>query len=344
MSAGAESLDQAREANSERRRPQGLRATASALWRLSRPQGAFWLSWIVLIGYGFTLWDWGMGPRGVSGLVAILCSWWLLNAGSLWLNAVLDDDQGEVLFQASPVSLPRGTTVAGYLALAAALAVSSMSRWPGVLCAAGAALLAVLYSHPRTRWKGHALGGPFVNLVGYGVLTPLAGFAQTGLPPTGRGAATLVLLAAWILGAYFVAQAFQADEDAERGYSTLVVTHGAVGVIRVARWLMGFSMLGVAAGIVLGYYPRLLLLGLPLLWLTDRYIKRWQRAAAEPNAERSGRAMAMGLHRRMMFSGAVLFVLAYCDYQADFQADRPAAGWATARGRPPFPQRFQYTE
>lgn len=321
-----------------------MREVTCALWQLSRPQGAFWLSWIVLIGYGFTLWDWGMGPRGLTGLVVILGSWWLLNAGSLWLNAVLDDDQGEVLFQSRPVALPRGTAFAGYLALAAAVLVSAFSRWPGVLCAAGAALLAVLYSHPRTCWKGHALGGPFVNLVGYGMLTPLAGYAQTGLPATPRGAVTLVLLAAWILGAYFVAQAFQQREDAERGYSTLVVTRGAAGVIRVARWLMGFSMVGVVAGIVLGYYPRLLLLGVPLLWLTDRYIGRWRAAAVEHDAERWGRAMAMGLHRRMMFSGAVLFVLAYCDYQADYQSDRPAAGWATARGRPPSPQRFQNSD
>lgn len=344
MEVSAESLDRAQETDSGRRRPSGARETATALWRLSRPQGAFWLSWILLIGYGFTLWDWGMGPRGVSGLVTILISWWLLNAGSLWLNAVLDDDQGEVLFQASPVLLPRGTSFAGYLALAAAVLVSAFSRWPGVVCASGAALLAVLYSHPRTRWKGHALGGPFVNLVGYGLLTPLAGFAQTGLPPTARGAVTLTLLAAWILGAYFVAQAFQQREDAERGYSTLVVSRGAVGVIRVARWLMGFSMAGVVVGIVLGYYPRLLLLGTPLFWLTDRYIKRWQVAAADPQSERWGRAMAMGLHRRMMFTGALLFVLAYIDYHADYRADRPAAGWATARGRPPFPQRFQNTE
>lgn len=343
MPLGAESLDQT-PADSERQRPVGVRETASAFWRLSRPQGAFWLSWIVLIGYGFTLWDWGMGPRGLSGLVMILISWWLLNAGSLWLNAVLDDDQGEVLFQPSPVTLPRGTALAGYLALTAAVVVSGFSRWPGPVCASGAALLAVLYSHPRTRWKGHAWGGPFVNLVGYGLLTPIAGFAQTGLPPTARGAVTLVFLAAWILGAYFVAQAFQQREDAERGYATLVVSHGAVGVIRVARWLMGFAMAGVVLGIVLGYYPRLLLFGVPLLWLTDRYIKRWQAAATNPSSEASGRTMAMGLHRRMMFSGALLFVLAYFDYQADFQADRPAAGWATARGRPPFPQRFQNTD
>ncbi|MCA9643146.1 MAG: UbiA family prenyltransferase [Polyangiaceae bacterium] len=342
MNLRADSLDHAPE--DDRQRPVGVRDTLSALWRLSRPQGAFWLSWIVLIGYGFTLWDWGMGPRGVSGLVVILISWWLLNAGSLWLNAVLDDDQGEVLFQPSPVALPRGTAVAGYLALTSAVVVSAFSRWPGVLCASGAAILAVLYSHPRTRWKGHAWGGPFVNLAGYGLLTPIAGFAQTGLPPTARGFVTLLLLAAWILGAFFAAQAFQQREDAERGYSTLVVSQGAVGVIRVARWLMGFAMAGVVLGIALGYYPRLLFLGAPLLWLTDRYIKRWQELAGGAQTDSWGRAMAMGLHRRMMLSGALLFVLAYYDYQADYQADRPAAGWATARGRPPFPQRFQNTE
>ncbi len=335
---------------------------ARDLWRLSRPQGAFWLSWVLLIGYGFALWDWGMAPRGGAGLVVILLSWWCLNAGSLWLNALLDRDQGAVLFQATPVSVPPGAKVAAYTALGLSVLIAAASVPLAALCAGGAALLAVLYSHPRTCWKGHAVGGPVVNWVGYGLLTPIAGYVQTGLPVTWRSAGTLVLLSAWILGAYFAAQAFQEQEDAARGYRTLVVTHGATRVIQVSRGLMAIAMLGVVAGMALGYYPRLLLLGAPMLWLTDRYIARWKQAAAalergELAGARPGqlravpreqdapefslsRGAAMGLHRRMMWCGAVLFWLAYCDYRADFDAGRAAAGWATMRGKPPAPQRF----
>lgn len=368
--------------------------TARALWRLSRPQGAFWLSWVLLIGYGFALWDWGMEPRGEAGLAVILISWWCLNAGSLWLNALLDRDEGEVLFQTSPAQVPRGTKLAAYTALGLSVLIAAASVPLAAACALGAALLAVLYSHPRTCWKGHPLGGPIVNWVGYGMLTPIAGYSQTGLPFTWRSAGTLALLSAWILGAYFAAQAFQRAEDTERGYRTLVVTHGATRVIEASRLLMAISMLGVVAGMLLGFYPRLLLLGVPMLWLTDRYIARWKHAAeaaedaqlrpaaahqaarahaalaSEPRvaphsaaslpAERAehqvqaaqlvesanpaqislGRGGAMGLHRRMMWCGAVLFWLAYCDYRADFEAGRAAAGWATERGKPPAPQRF----
>ncbi|MBX3182519.1 MAG: UbiA prenyltransferase family protein [Polyangiaceae bacterium] len=310
---------------------------ARDLWRLSRPEGTFWLIWVVLIGYGFMLWDWGVGPRGEWDLGLLVVGWWCLSTGSLWLNAGLDRDQGEVLFQRDATRVPRGVERFGYGALALGVAITACTTWGAAVCALFSALLAVLYSHPKARWKAHSVGGPLVNLVGYGLLTPLAGALVTGLPLTWRAGLSGALVASWILGAYFIAQVFQEREDAARGYRTRVVTHGPLGALKAGRALMAVSWVGITLGMVVGLYPRLCLLALPLLLLTDHFLARWGRALREGRGADWGRSAALGLHRRMMVSGAVLFWLAYCDYLADYRAERPAAGWATARGRPKLP-------
>jgi 4-hydroxybenzoate polyprenyltransferase len=198
---------------------------ARALWRLSRPRFALWVLWIPCIGYGFAHWDRALDWTRPAAFLVVLLAWSLLNAGALWLNAALDrDDAGALYARATP--LPEHLRSYAYASLALATALAGLASVATGLCAAACALLAVLYSHPLTAWKGHAVLGPAVNALGYGILSGLAGWVLVGVSMNWRTAVTFALMTLWLVGATFAAQAFQQRDDAHHGYRTLVVTHG----------------------------------------------------------------------------------------------------------------------
>jgi 4-hydroxybenzoate polyprenyltransferase len=110
-------------------------------------------------------------------------------------------------------------------------------------------LLSVLYSVPPFRLKAVAGADWLINMVGFGTLTPYAGWAATGLPvgPIGR----LVLLAFCPLFAalYPLTQIYQFEEDARRNDRTLARTLGirkSLIVAAVSVW-GAFALFGVAA-------------------------------------------------------------------------------------------------
>ncbi len=253
--------------------------TLQRLLQLARPKGAFLIAGLPLAGFGYGLWGRGSTVHPLEvlpELVAVWLTWVFGHAGAMWLNAELDRDEGEVLFGRAVV-VPRGTGIAGYLALSVSIGTSLAIGGITTLSAAACALLAVLYSHPRVALKGRALSGPLINGVGYGSLSPIAGWAAAEGVPTWRAGISLAFAVPFILGVYFAAQAFQADEDRRRGYRTLVATHGPRFTLVVARACLGFSALGALSMAALGAYPRATLISLPIwLWM-DRHLARWSR-------------------------------------------------------------------
>ncbi len=297
--------------------------TARALWQLTRPRFAFWLLWIPFIGYGFAHWDRALDWTNPRGFALLLPAWLLLNAGTMWLNAALDAHEAGALF-ATPTRIPACVSQCGYGALAAGvLAGFGASPWVAA-CAAGCALLAVLYSHPATAWKGHPVKGPLVNAVGYGVLSACAGWSLVGVAMNLRTAITFALLTLWLLGATFCAQAFQRADDLRRGYRTLVVTHGARAALRAGRWCANSAVGAVLVLTAVGFFPRLCLLATPFFWVADLWMRRWQR-----QPEGGGPRWAAGYIQRMLASGLVYFALAYVDYLWDWHEGGPVAGAAT---------------
>ena len=69
----------------------------TALWRLTRPGGTPWVLLLPFMGYGFGHWDFALPNQAPAAMVTLLCAWWFLHAGTMWLNAALDQDEGEVL-------------------------------------------------------------------------------------------------------------------------------------------------------------------------------------------------------------------------------------------------------
>jgi 4-hydroxybenzoate polyprenyltransferase len=136
-----------------------------------------------------------------------------------------------------------------------------------------------------------------VNIVGYGLLSPLAGWLLVHTEPTRRTLPALLLLACWIGGTYFGAQAFQGEEDRQRGYRTLVATHGASAAVRLARWGFAVGLWGAVALAALGWFPRALAVALIPWLLLDRHLARWQA---------EGEVADGALRARKMLRGGVL--------------------------------------
>lgn len=282
-----------------------------AFARLARLKGTPVLLLVPLLGWGLAHWDLALPPTNVSGLLLVLAAWTVAGWGTMWLNAALDGEEGGALFanssniQVAPTSLQ----IAGYTTLALAIVLSFLaSRSSGVACAV-CAILSVLYSHPRTRWKEHPWLGPLVNASGYGMASCLAGWFVVTNAVSLRAWLAFALLTTFVVGITFGAQAFQREDDARRGYRTLVVTHGPEACLRAAHACVRVTAIGVTSAIALGLYPRVCLLGAPAFILSELWMRRWRKL---PNG--GAPSDAAGLLIRMLAAGALLIFLAYADY------------------------------
>ncbi len=283
-------------------------STASSLVALARPKGTLLLLAVPLTGYGFAHWDYALSARRPLALGFVLLAWVLLSSGSLWLNAALDGDERGALFARDGEPRPARLAWFGYAALAASVAFACAAGvWSGAAGAACAAL-AVLYSHPRTMWKAHPVLGPFVNGAGYGILSWIAGFAIAGVAMTARTAIAMVLLTLFIVGLYFAAQSYQCEDDARRGYRTLVVTRGPAACLRVATICTRVTLGSVFALAAAGVYPRLVVFGFPAFVLAERTMARWRRAP-----DGGSPSYAAEFAARMLAGGTVLVALATLD-------------------------------
>jgi 1,4-dihydroxy-2-naphthoate octaprenyltransferase len=299
-----------------------------AWWRLARPAGLWLPPLLPALGYGFAHWDRAVPAWRPAALGWLILAWAALQAGTLWLNAARDRDTGPVLL-GHPTPIPHGTVTLGRAALLAAVALALPAGPLPALCAAGCAGLALLYSHPRHPWKAHPVGGPVVNVVGYGLLSPLAGWAILPAPPTARAGLTLGLCALTVLGWTWAAQAFQEAEDKARGDRTLVATHGPRAALGAA-WLSTTAVtLGVAVLVVVGWYPRACGVALPALLMGNGLLLRW-RARAPGAVEPVRGVIAAGLVGLVLMVGGATAAHLWADHH-----DRPVAGLGTAAGHPP---------
>lgn len=294
------------------------------LWLLQRPSVLCIVLAMVLGGFGFSHWDHAAPAQGLSRLAWTLLAWAALNAGTLWLNADVDRDSGEVLLgQALPV--PDGLNRWAYGALLIALGLACVAGGATGLVMSACVVLSVAYSHPSLLWKGHPVLGPLVNWLGYGILSPYAGHLASGLPATARGLALLLTSSLAVLGAYFAAQAFQLEEDRARGYRTLIVTGGPEVTLRVAQGLMTGAWVGLVGMSLAGWLPRALLLIAPLwLWVWG-WFRAW-RSLGDGGTE----WMARGLIKRCGMLALISFILVFGIYIRESMLGLPVAGQGTA--------------
>jgi len=193
---------------------------------LHLPAGPAWLGWFVYIA--------------------------LLNGGTLAINSAFDQDEGDIGYLRQPPKPPRHLALVSGLMLAAALVLGlllpPLFAWSNGACV----VMAVLYSVPPVRLKARAGWDLLINCVGFGALTPLAGWGLTGLPLT-HGMLCLAIGFGFLFGALYPAtQIYQTAEDRARGDRTLVIVlgegpslAGAAGMALVAHlWFAWGALLG----------------------------------------------------------------------------------------------------
>lgn len=299
-----------------------------ALWHLARPRMVPFVLLLPAFGWAWAHWDRALPLQNGSAILWVLSAWVALNTGTLWLNAALDRDEGDVLMGRAVVP-PAGIVPAGYAALALCPPLAAMGSVQAGLAGLGCVLLSVAYSHPALAWKGHPWLGPFVNVVGYGVLSPWAGWSVVGVPTNPRTLAAQVLFAVGILSPYLAAQAFQRDEDAARGYRTFVVAYGPRATLNAARAAMACVLLGGVVLSAVGWFPRVCLVALPLWVWIDRLMARW---AALPDGGDGGWALRFAV--RALVATVVIVVASFGEYVRASLAHEPVAGLGTVRGLP----------
>lgn len=286
------------------------------------------------LGWAWAHWDRALPLQRPGALLGVGLAWACLHVGTMWLNAARDRDEGPVLL-GEPVEVPALTVPAGWGMLGVGVALAA---WAEPLSGAWALLcagLSVAYSHPWLGWKGHPVAGPLVNVVGYGLASPAAGWAVVGLPVTARTAVVGVGLMLGIAGCYFVAQAFQEEEDRARGDRTLVAMAGPGVTLGAARVAFGLAATLGLALVVAGWLPRLCGLGLLGAVAVDRHLARGQRL---PEAG----GVQAAVHTGRLLSGTTLAVvaLAAVQYGIDARGGGAVAGLATAAGHPPVDLRW----
>jgi 4-hydroxybenzoate polyprenyltransferase len=184
-----------------------------------------------LLAAGFSL-PWGRVALGWFIFVV------LMNGGTLAINSAFDNDEGDVGYLKSPPRVPKYLLHVSAVMLAAAFLLSRFLMPPVfAMVTAACVLMSVLYSVPPARLKARAGWDLIINMLGFGLLTPLAGWGLTG-EPLEPWFWKICIGFAFLFGALYPAtQIYQIEEDAARGDSTFVIRLGVANSL-IAALLM----------------------------------------------------------------------------------------------------------
>ena len=165
----------------------------------------------------------------------------LMNGGTLAINSAFDQDEGDVGYLKSPPKTPKYLLHVSAIMLALAFLLGYLLplvfAWATAVCV----LMSVLYSVPRARLKARAGWDLIINMLGFGLLTPLAGWGLTGQPLTPWFWKICIGFALLFGALYPATQIYQIEEDAARGDRTLVIKLG------VAKSLIAALIMQLAA-------------------------------------------------------------------------------------------------
>jgi 4-hydroxybenzoate polyprenyltransferase len=150
-----------------------------------------------------------------------------LNGGTLALNSAFDQDEGDIAYLRNPPPPPRRLALFALLLMGGGQ-VAALGLPPAYQAAYAACfVLSVLYSVPPIRLKAVAGADWLINMVGFGTLTPFAGWAASGRPLEATHGIVLLAFCPLFAGLYPLTQLYQMEEDAKRGDRTLALILGA---------------------------------------------------------------------------------------------------------------------
>ena len=218
------------------------------------------------------------GTAALALLLWVVC----LNGGTLALNSVFDQDEGDIGYLRSPPAPPAhllafslGLLIAGQL-----LAFLLPPAYAAIY--AVCFLMSVAYSVPPLRFKAVAGVDLLINMWGFGTFTPYAGWAAAGRPLDVVHGLVLLGFSPLFASLYPLTQIYQFDEDAERGDRTLALILGLrlSLVLAIVAMALAFVLFFIAA--ILGYAGVRQWLGLVVAlaaWL--RVLVPWYRRRSE---------------------------------------------------------------
>jgi 4-hydroxybenzoate polyprenyltransferase len=213
------------------------------------------VEWPILAGHTALGWLLAVGPRGALagqhwrdaalGIVLwVVC----LNGGTLALNSAFDRDEGDIAYLRRPPPPPRGlapvSTALMLVGLALAFALPVAYRIAYAICL----MLSLLYSVPPIRLKAVAGADWIINMLGFGTLTPYAGWAATGLALEPSRGLALAAFCPLFAALYPLTQIYQLEEDTRRGDRTLATVLGVRGSLNAAIAAVAVAFMLFTAG------------------------------------------------------------------------------------------------
>ena len=250
------------------------------------------LGFILAMGVGA---PWGR--EAWSALVLALVLWvGCLNGGTLALNSAFDRDTGDIGYLDAPPPPPRHLAAFGTVLMALGQALAPLLGGRFAVAYAICFAMSVAYSVPPLRLK--AVGGMdwLINVVGFGTLTPFAGWAASGRPLTTSGGWVLVGFCPLFAALYPLTQLYQFDEDRRRGDRTLALILGLRRSLLIAlvAMFLAYGCFARAAWIAGGGPTRWLSLAAAMAaWLA--VLLPWMRAAPSYDAGQHKRGMYLAL-------------------------------------------------
>ena len=250
----------------------------------------------------------GSGERFLPALGALAIWVILLNGGTLAINSVFDQDEGDIGYLRAPPRPPRHLLAFSAALLASgqllSFALPPAFRIDYAICL----VLSILYSVPPFRFKAVAGVDWVINMWGFGTLTPFAAWAATGRPLDVPHALVLLGFCPLFAGLYPLTQLYQMEEDRRRGDRTLALMLGmrASLAVAIASTVLAFALFAWAAALL---WVRAWLLVVPLiLWLA--VLLPWYRRRDALSAAAQQRGMYHALGAWAVTDLAVLLVFA----------------------------------
>jgi len=250
----------------------------------------------------------GSGERFLPALGALAIWVILLNGGTLAINSVFDQDEGDIGYLRAPPRPPRHLLAFSAALLAGgqllSFALPPAFRIDYAICL----VLSILYSVPPFRFKAVAGVDWVINMWGFGTLTPFAAWAATGRPLDLPHALVLLGFCPLFAGLYPLTQLYQMEEDRRRGDRTLALMLGmrASLAVAIASTVLAFALFAWAAALL---WVRAWLLVVPLiLWLA--VLLPWYRRRDALSAAAQQRGMYHALGAWAVTDLAVLLVFA----------------------------------
>lgn len=222
-----------------------------------------------------------------------------LNGGTLAINSAFDRDESDVAYLRRPPPPPPHLFAWGLGLMIGGLALA-LALLPLGYSAAYAAclLLSVLYSVPPWRFKAVAGADWAINLIGFGAITPLAGWLALGARPTAWAWLLVAGFGALFACLYPLTQLYQMQEDEVRGDWTLARRLGArtsltVGIGAMLVAFLCFGLAGRAEGWNLPDWRWLALAVALVAWLA--VLVPWARTAESRRPREHQRGMYLAL-------------------------------------------------